>query len=310
MKDHKIVRYRVSLENIRKALLSFFREPSLFSFYQICYILIRYSNIAILQGYADNLMIKTLKRFSRFSKKDKYIQFGYDKFISVSPSLEIHLVGMYIDIAIKDRYYKTETSANEHNKIDFYYYQEGPYEIDEVKVEKGDIVIDAGANMGVFTLVAAKRGGYVYAFEPQHFFYSILVKNIIINSINNKVTCVPLAISNNKKTCSLYIDNQNPLSASILIKRGIISEKVQSISLDEWVKTNNVAHIDFIKADIEGAERLLLDGARETINRYHPKLAISIYHLSDDKHIIMKLISQINPNYKFYLTPKILFAKI
>ncbi|HJJ72975.1 MAG TPA: hypothetical protein O0X58_01255, partial [Methanocorpusculum sp.] len=48
----------------------------------------------------------------------------------------------------------------------FRYVDEGPYELGDVGIEEGDVVFDCGANLGVFSLLAAYRGAEVYAFEP------------------------------------------------------------------------------------------------------------------------------------------------
>ncbi len=55
--------------------------------------------------------------------------------------------------------------------------------------------------------------------------------------------------------------------------------------------------MDFIKADIEGAERKMLKGAKETLRKYAPKLSICTYHLPDDKEVLTKIILEANPAY-------------
>jgi hypothetical protein len=68
--------------------------------------------------------------------------------------------------------------------------------------------------------------------------------------------------------------------------------------------------VDFIKADIEGMERDLLLGAKQTIARFKPKLAICIYHLADDPEILPKIIKDICPEYKITFSDKKLFAQV
>ena len=58
---------------------------------------------------------------------------------------------------------------------------------------------------------------------------------------------------------------------------------------------------DYIKMDIEGAEKEALQGARETIKDFTPNLAISIYHKPEDLWEIPILINEINPNYDFFI---------
>ena len=61
------------------------------------------------------------------------------------------------------------------------------------------------------------------------------------------------------------------------------------------------ASVDFIKMDIEGAESEALEGAKQTIRAFHPKLAISVYHKLDDFWTIPKYIDQLGMGYRFYL---------
>lgn len=75
-------------------------------------------------------------------------------------------------------------------------------------------------------------------------------------------------------------------------------EIVQGRTIDSVVDGNKVT---FIKMDIEGAELKALEGASETIMRYHPRLAICIYHKFMDIYEIGKYILELNPDYKLYI---------
>ena len=88
------------------------------------------------------------------------------------------------------------------------------------------------------------------------------------------------------------------------------TEEIKCISIDSWVEANNIKKIDFIKADIEGAERDLLKGAMQTLKKFGPKLAICIYHFPDDPFIIPSLIKKANPAYIILKTSHKVFAYI
>jgi len=77
---------------------------------------------------------------------------------------------------------------------------------------------------------------------------------------------------------------------------------------DNWVRTNGVERIDFIQADIEGAERNLLRGAVEVLKEHRPRLAICTYHLKDDPVVLIKIIKDANPKYKIHLGHYKLYA--
>jgi hypothetical protein len=66
--------------------------------------------------------------------------------------------------------------------------------------------------------------------------------------------------------------------------------------------------IDFIKADIEGAERDMIKGAYNVLNEFAPKLALCTYHLPDDPVVMERLIKDANPKYKVVHIHKKLFA--
>jgi FkbM family methyltransferase len=87
-----------------------------------------------------------------------------------------------------------------------------------------------------------------------------------------------------------------------------ISEKVQITSLDNFANKQNLKKIDFIKADIEGAERDMLKGAKNVLKEFAPKLALCTYHLPDDPEVMEALIKEANPNYKVVHIRKKLFA--
>ena len=146
---------------------------------------------------------------------------------------------------------------------------EGPYQFDAVFLEEGDVLIDAGSNMGVFALLSAKyHGCKVHAFEPGTEGLTYLKKNIELNNLSNLIKIYPLGLSNSNNTVNFQI-NSNALGASTIMPdmmqatktNGIRDEVIHCVSLDSWVKENNIQKIDFIKADIEGAERLMLQGA-------------------------------------------------
>ena len=79
-------------------------------------------------------------------------------------------------------------------------------------VKKGDVVVDIGANMGYFTLLASRlvgREGKIYAFEPEPVNYGLLVKNIGINGYKNIVP-VQKAVSDRTGTTRLFINKVIP----------------------------------------------------------------------------------------------------
>ena len=58
---------------------------------------------------------------------------------------------------------------------------------------------------------------------------------------------------------------------------------------------------DYIKYDVEGAEKQAIDGTAKTIKAYHPDLLISVYHRTEDLHELILQVNSIAPEYKLYL---------
>lgn len=190
---------------------------------------------------------------------------------------------------------------------------EGLYEQENVNLNEGDVVIDCGANVGLFSAVAAskvKKGGKVYSFEPVHNTYKILQKT---GKLYDNIETVKKGLSNKNELMEIDITSydENMGTPTIVeemkekrlkqskdeFEASKYCETIEVLTLDEFVKNNNINRVDFIKADIEGAERLMLEGARMILKEFEPKLSICTYHLPDDPEVLEKIILDSNPNY-------------
>lgn len=191
------------------------------------------------------------------------------------------------------------------------FHLEGPYEDGNVTLKENDIVIDAGANIGIFSLFASKKvgsGGVVYSFEPITEAAELLTKNIAANKLSN-VVWAPYALSDRRQRISISLD-EGLLGNSAILNKSEKIEEVEGITLDEYVEENDIKRVDFIKADIEGAERYFLQGAKQTITKHRPRIAICTYHLPDDPEVIENLLRSYVPEYTFLKTDTKLFASV
>ena len=147
------------------------------------------------------------------------------------------------------------------------------------KIKPGDVVIDAGASFGLYTLPAILMGAQkVYAFEPHPQFYNSFRNNLELNNIVDKCELYQLGLANQEAELQFNLDDLtcftgNP-NSSIKVAR---LDKV----VEEMIK---IDRLDFIKIDVEGAELDVLEGAVNTINKFHPKLLIET-HDSIKPHI-------------------------
>lgn len=191
---------------------------------------------------------------------------------------------------------------------DYSFVNEGTYEYEKVVLKKDDVVFDLGANVGSFSVYAASKGCIPYAFEPTPCFNEIVGRHSSANG--NIIRNINYAISNYCGDLPLYVDSLLGGGNTILDDRINNAEKyiVSAISIDEFVKINNIHKIDFIKADIEGAERLMLLGATQVLKEFAPKLSLCTYHLYDDKEVLTDLILKANPNYNIVYNWEKLYA--
>lgn len=175
---------------------------------------------------------------------------------------------------------------------------------------KGKVVIDVGANVGVFSIYAAiLNAKKVYAFEPVPETYMMLKENIKLNNLENVIIPINKALGDKEKVEIMYYSNIGDGGTTLnLSKIKYLNEKVikKSIkvmitTLDNFVKQNKIPKVDFIKMDVEGYEENILLGAKETIKKWKPILSFSAYHLPTDKERLPQIVKSIRPDYKIKL---------
>ena len=180
-----------------------------------------------------------------------------------------------------------------------------------VTVQPGDIVIDAGAWIGDFAAYASVKGATCYAFEPTETTFAILQKTA---ELNGNIIPVKKGLSDSTEKKTLFVNMQGNSGGNSLMKKSNEkqeeSSSVETITLDDFVRENNLLRVDFIKSDIEGFERNMLEGAQETLARFAPKLALCTYHLPDDPQVMEALIKKANPKYNVVQKSKKLYASV
>jgi len=134
-------------------------------------------------------------------------------------------------------------------------------------------IIDIGAHHGLYTLIAAKRvgpQGHVYAFEPSPRERRVLTQHIRLNRIRN-VSVLNLALGNADIDAVLYLAEGEETGCNSLrppaVAAGTSSVRVHVTRLDDWLRIERIALIDFIKMDVEGGEMDLLNGAELCLKR-------------------------------------------
>ena len=139
-------------------------------------------------------------------------------------------------------------------------------------VPESGTVIDLGAHVGTYTLVAASRmrsGGRVYAFEPNPHARRFLAENIQANRLGDRVTIVPMAVSNHAGQVMMHIARDVPDMSGLFTPLAISGEAttVDCTSLDIFLAKEGWPEVHLIKMDIEGSESATLEGMADLCSR-------------------------------------------
>ena len=174
---------------------------------------------------------------------------------------------------------------------------------------RAHVTLDVGAYVGFFALVAghANPNGRVYAFEPMPTVYKRLQKNVAINKLSN-VQCVNCAIGDAQGTAEFYsAGNEMQCSSSLSLgfmdgAESMYSFPVEVVTMDRFVRDNNVERVDLMKLDTETTEPEVLTGMPEILARDHPTI---ICEVLKDRGVESRLEAILSPlGYRYYhLTP-------
>jgi len=160
--------------------------------------------------------------------------------------------------------------------IDAVLYRDGVYEIGTCDVARallreGDVVVDAGAHIGWFTLAAATlvgERGRVVAFEPAADAFRILERNVALNGLRN-VVAVPRALGAGPDARHLYhpLPADRALASLVEPARWAERETVTVVTLDASLASAGIDRVAMLKIDVEGWEADVLAGARSLLSR-------------------------------------------
>lgn len=158
------------------------------------------------------------------------------------------------------------------------YYQKNNKVIDEYKeysklqqlisvLDKSKTIIDIGANCGLFSIPSSLKGYQVYGFEPVKMNLKLLELGKEENKCD-KFKIVPKAVSNKTKKQTIYIPycsdntsfNKDVAISNMTFSKEYVEETVDCTTFDDWVEDNKDLNIGFIKIDVQGFEKEVLEG--------------------------------------------------
>jgi FkbM family methyltransferase len=168
-------------------------------------------------------------------------------------------------------------------------------------VHPGDVVFDCGANIGVYTRVALAAGAkLVLAIEPAPENVECLRRNYAAEIGQGRVIVVPKGVWDREDVLTLRVDAGSSARDSFVGSFGPALREIHVplTTIDRLVEELNLTSVGFMKLDIEGAEKNALAGARNTLLKYHPRMAIAMEHLPDDPVRIPQVILAAAPSYQ------------
>lgn len=154
------------------------------------------------------------------------------------------------------------------------------YFLPEFEISANDTVLDIGANIGAFSLLAAKKAfnGRVIAVEPVGQSFHILEKNIALNHAKN-IVAIKKAVFNKKGGRRIFVNYYSGMSNFFDFQKEF--EQVSCITLTDLFNKFNIETCDFLKIDAEGSEyeiitstkKQVLNKIKKLVFEYHPRLS-------------------------------------
>lgn len=179
--------------------------------------------------------------------------------------------------------------------------ERGIYEQNGRGLKAGDVVLDCGANVGVYTRKALNKGASkVVAVEPSPENLNCLRKNFAKEIAEGRVVIYPKGVWDKDDVLTFFVNPTNTAGNSFVRQLPGTTETIQAplTTIDKLVEELKLDRVDYIKFDIEGAERRALAGGKQTLAKFHPRMAVCVYHLPDDPVVIPQVIRAAWNGYK------------
>lgn len=270
------------------------------------------------RGLYEQVTVVCAKRLLKPYVQDGFLDFNgihlayEDNFNFWRACIEVAQDTYYAYLSNNDSYNRDFLDKSEKYTFEgLYCYQD---ELADIMIHPGDTVLDLGAWAGDFSAYAAYRGATVYAFEPDASNLKLLERTASLNGLlPGKIEIVPFGVGAKSEELQFYSDGAagsgSKFTGAEQCKGNETRSTIFVTSLDDWTAKNNIK-VDFIKADIEGFERFMLEGAQELLRTQAPILSLCIYHLPDDPEVMSDLILKANPDYKIIRRRAKLFAYV
>ena len=165
-------------------------------------------------------------------------------------------------------------------------FSEGEVELFRRLIQPDWTVLDVGANMGAHTVALARLAKFVHAFEPQEILYKILENNVKVNDLNN-VAVIWAGVGRSMGRIKVpEVDYSVPGNYGC-VAMGTGTKSAPLFSVDSL----NLEACHFIKADVEGMELDVVNGALNTLDKFRPILYLENDRDEKSEALIARLFS-------------------
>lgn len=192
------------------------------------------------------------------------------------------------------------------------------YEHKSANVSKGDVVMDVGSHLGVFARYAFHRGAArVVAYEPEPRNLACLKQTFAKEIRDGSYVLVEAAVSGSAGRIKLLQHVNSSMNRTLesdvepglrdwekkvftpwaAVGAQLQTIEVPTVTIDESLQRLGIAQVDFVKMDIEGAERYALAGAQTLLHHVRPRMVLCVYHRPDDPEVLRELVFKAQPGY-------------
>ncbi len=147
-------------------------------------------------------------------------------------------------------------------------------------LKNGDVFVDVGGNEGYFTALASRVGAKVFCIEPQSRLLPVIAKNLEENKCK-EVTISHLGFSETAGTTEIFLRPTTNTGSSSFFQSSKFSstkETIKTVSMDSYFAVNKIEKVRLMKIDCEGAEGLVMKGAREVFKNKKVEILAMEYH--------------------------------
>lgn len=161
------------------------------------------------------------------------------------------------------------------------------------EMKPSELLLDVGANVGIYTIFAAVRGIKVFAFEPEAQNYAILCRNIFLNEVDVLAYCV--ALSNKEGPNKLYLSGYLPggschsFGESVDHRLMHSERKFVQGSIGYYLDSFGMTP-DYIKIDVDGFEHHVMEGGKRSIKNAKSVLIEINTALPEHMNVVEKML--------------------